>query len=80
MNRTLDFKDDYYVIEVNNIEINIRTFKGSILVWLYDHIKDIEILDEEYKNLDEVKIKLKGILNYDIPLPNIIELKRIEAR
>ena len=77
---TWDYKDDYYIVEVNNIEINIRTYKGSVLVWIYDHTKDIKILDEQYENLDEVKTKLKTIFDFDIAVPNIIELKRIETR
>jgi hypothetical protein len=80
MNVTWDYKDDYYIVEINDIEINIRTYKSTILVWLYDHTKEIEILDEEYNSLEDIKIKLRGIFDFDIKLPNIIELQRIEAR
>jgi hypothetical protein len=81
MNIIWDYKDDYYFVSIDeDIEINIRVYKDSILVWIYDYNKDIEILDETYNSLDEAKNKISKILNIDIKLPNIIELKRIEAR
>ena len=80
INPIWDYIDDYYFGHIEDIEINIRIFQSDdIGVWLYDHTKDKEILDEDYKNLEEVKVVLKDIFKTDIDLPSTKQLKIIRG-
>ena len=73
-----DYKDDYYFTNINDIEINIRIFEDdSYSIWIYDYIKDEEIIDKDYKNIYEVKAVLKDVFKMDISIPSISKLKKI---
>ena len=73
-----DYKDDYYYTNINDIEINIRIFEdNSYSIWIYDYIKDEEIIDKDYKNIYEVKAVLKDVFKRDISIPSINKLKKI---
>ena len=73
-----DYKDDYYYTNINNIEINIRIFEDdSYSIWIYNYIKDEEIIDKDYKNINEVKVVLKDVFKMDISIPSISKLKKI---
>ena len=73
-----DYKDDYYFTNINDIEINIRIFEDdSYSIWIYDYIKDEEIIDKDYKNINEVKAVLKDVFKMDISIPSISKLKKI---
>ena len=80
INPTWDYKDDYYFAQIDDIEINIRMFESDVIgVWIYNHTKDKEILDEDYKNLEELKTILRDIFKTDISLPSIEQLKKIRG-
>jgi len=73
-----DYKDDYYYTNINDIEINIRIFEDdSYSIWIYNYIKDEEIIDKDYKNINEVKVVLKDVFKMDISIPSISKLKKI---
>ena len=62
-----DCQDDYFYSNIDDIEINIRIENDDILnVWIFDYKKDIELIDEEYKNMKELQAVIKDIFKIEI--------------
>ncbi len=73
-----DYQDDYFYSNIDDMEVNIRIENNDILnVWIFDYKKDIELIDEEYKNFDDLKVVLKDIFKRDIEVPTLKQLKKI---
>ena len=74
-----DTQDDYYITVINNIELNIRAYNNQcISLWIYDHNKNTEIIDDELSSLEEIKQVLKAKLQLDIELPTLKQLLRLQ--
>ena len=78
INYTWDNKDDYYYVHIDELEINLHIYTdGTISLWLYNHNKDTELLDEEYKDIDDIKSVLKNVLDSNIDIDRLMNLKII---
>lgn len=74
-----DYQDYYYYSLINNFEINIRAYdENCISLWIYINSKDIEIKDNEYQNLEQVKEVINKSLLININLPTIEQLLKIK--
>ena len=75
-----DYQDDYYYVDLGNIEINIRAYNiDKLSMWIYNHNINKELVDDDYSSIQEVEEKIKKVFGFGINLPSIKQLLKIKG-
>jgi len=78
MSSQWDYRDDYYFIQIGDIEINVRAYsKNELSLWMYEYSSDEELVDADYKSLEELQIVISEMVGLEIVLPKIESLLKI---
>ena len=73
-----DYRDDYYFMQIGDTEINIRAYsKTELSLWIYEYSSDEELVDADYKSLEQMQIVIKEIIGVEVILPKIEDLLKV---
>ena len=75
-----DYQDDYYYVNLGNIEINIRAYTvHELSMWIYHHNINKELVDEDYSSIKKIEEKIKEVFGFGINLPSVEQLLNIKG-
>ena len=73
-----DYRDDYYFVQIEDIEINIRAYSESeFTLWAYDYKKDEELIDAYYKNMQDLKKSINDLIGARVVVPTLESLLQV---
>ena len=78
MNNLWDYRDDYYFMQIGDVEINIRAYsKNELSLWIYEYSSDEELVDADYKSLEQIQKVINEIIGVEVILPKIEDLLKV---
>ena len=78
MNNLWDYRDDYYFMQIGDVEINIRAYsKNELSHWIYEYSSDEELVDAYYKDIERLQEVINEIIGVEVILPKIEDLLKV---
>jgi len=73
-----DYRDEYYFVQIENIEINISAYSESELtLWAYDYKEDEELIDAYYENMQDLKKSINDLIGARVIVPTLESLLEV---
>ena len=78
MSSQFDYRDDYYFVQIGDVEINIRAYsKNELSLWIYEYSSDEELVDAYYKDIEHLQKVINEIIGVEVILPKIEDLLKV---